>query len=121
MAEDIIVTCAECHTPFIWPAMERAQGSRPALCPACRRLAPAEGHRRGVVKWFNRHKGFGFITTASGPEIFVHKSGLATGQSSLRVGQLVEFVIRTSSRGAQAEDVVALETDQPAGEAGEPS
>ena len=74
----------------------------------CRRLAPAPGRQRGVIKWYSRAKGYGFITPVSGPEIFFHKSGLADSEAAPRVGQLVEFATGRGPRGMQAEGVVLL-------------
>ena len=68
----------------------------------------AAGQRRGLVKWFNRTKGYGFITGTDGAEIFVHKSGLAAGQPLLRTGQFVQFGLAAGPRGVQAEDVTVL-------------
>jgi CspA family cold shock protein len=83
----------------------------------CRRLLPAAGRRRGLVKWFNHSKGYGFITPVEGAELFVHKSGLAPGQSLPRAGQLVEYTIRSGARGLQAEEVRVLAVDpEPAGD-----
>jgi CspA family cold shock protein len=67
-----------------------------------------------VVKWFNHSKGYGFITSIAGDDLFVHKSGLASDQPLPRAGQLVEFAVVTTSRGVQAEDVVILlSADEP--------
>jgi cold shock protein len=74
----------------------------------CQRLAPVFPFRRGVVKWFNRAKGFGFITQADGVELFVHKAGLAPGQPLLRAGQLVQYTVAQRKRGLQAEEVAVL-------------
>lgn len=67
--------------------------------------------QRGLVKWFSRAKGYGFITPITGPEVFLHKSGLAVDQALPSAGQLVEFSLGHGSRGAQAENVVILAPD----------
>ncbi|PKO23739.1 MAG: hypothetical protein CVU38_02615 [Chloroflexi bacterium HGW-Chloroflexi-1] len=99
MADDQSIRCAECDTPFIWTAGEQAGEPRPDVCPACRLLAPAAGRARGLVKWFSRAKGYGFITPIDGPDLFVHKSGLAAGYPFPRAGQLVEFTLAHRQRG----------------------
>ena len=109
MALDQLIKCSECGTLFVWAFHEQADGAKPALCPMCRRLAPPPGRRRGLIKWFSRAKGYGFITPVDGPEVFVHKSGLAEGQPLPRAGQLVEFDLSHGPRGAQAEQVMLLE------------
>jgi CspA family cold shock protein len=109
MAGDQLIKCSECGTVCVWTAGEQAAGSKPELCPMCRRLAPTAGQRRGVLKWFSRAKGYGFITPVEGPEIFVHKSGLVEGQPLPRAGQLVEFTLAHGPRGAQAEQLVVLD------------
>jgi CspA family cold shock protein len=74
----------------------------------CQRLAPAPGRARGVVKWFSRARGYGFITPTEGPELFLHGSGMAAGQPLPRAGQLVEFTRTQGQRGAQAVEVTVL-------------
>jgi CspA family cold shock protein len=105
---DLLIQCAECGASFVWTLAEQAAGPRPDLCPMCRRLAPAPGRSRGVVKWYSRAKGYGFITPTQGPDLFVHKSALDPDQPPLRAGQLVEFARTTAERGMQAERVTVL-------------
>ena len=61
----------------------------------------------GKVKWFNAEKGYGFITTAEGKDVFVHYSAIqGEGFKTLDEGQEVEFDITESDRGPQAANVV---------------
>lgn len=109
MSHDQILRCIECGTSFVWTAGEQVGGiAAPEHCPMCRRLAPEAGRQRGLVKWFSRAKGYGFITPMTGAEVFVHKSGLTADQAPLCAGQLVEFNLGHGPRGAQAENVIAL-------------
>lgn len=63
----------------------------------------------GKVKWFNAGKGFGFIETEEGKDVFVHFSSIQTdGFKTLDEGQSVEFDIVQSERGPQAANVVKL-------------
>ena len=79
MAGDQLIKCSECGTIFVWTAGEQAAGTKPAMCAACRRLAPAPGRRRGVVKWFSRAKGYGFITPVEGDGGFRPQIGVGGG------------------------------------------
>ena len=59
----------------------------------------------GKVKWFNAEKGFGFITSEEGKDIFVHFSAIqADGYKTLEEGQTVDVV--ETDRGPQAQNVV---------------
>nr|WP_072514092.1 cold-shock protein [Ndongobacter massiliensis] len=65
---------------------------------------------KGTVKWFNATKGYGFISTEEGTDVFVHYSALPdTGEfRTLDEGQEVEFDIADGEKGPQATNVVKL-------------
>ena len=68
-----------------------------------------EGNEQGSVKWFNVNKGFGFITTEAGEDIFVHfRSIRGRGRRSLRQGQKVRFDISNGEKGLQADNVSVI-------------
>ena len=68
-----------------------------------------DGRERGVVKWFNVKKGFGFITWDEGEDVFVHfRSIRGQGHRSLTEGQRVKFSVVRGDKGPQAEDVSAI-------------
>ena len=60
----------------------------------------------GTVKWFNDAKGFGFITTDGGEDVFVHFSAIQGGGfRSLQEGAQVEFEVTQGPKGLQAQNV----------------
>ncbi len=61
----------------------------------------------GKVKWFNDAKGYGFIETTEGKDIFVHYSAIMKdGFKTLAEGQEVTFEIVQGAKGPQASNVL---------------
>jgi len=63
----------------------------------------------GRVKWYEKDKGFGFVTSDDGGDVFVHKAALPSGVDELKAGQRVEFGVADGRKGAQALSVKLLE------------
>ncbi|WEK53879.1 MAG: cold shock domain-containing protein [Candidatus Cohnella colombiensis] len=64
---------------------------------------------QGKVKWFNAEKGYGFIESEEGSDVFVHFSAIQMdGYKALEEGQGVEFDIVQGARGPQAANVTKL-------------
>lgn len=60
----------------------------------------------GTVKWFNEQKGYGFITSDGGDDVFVHYTSIKQeGFKTLEEGQRVTFEIVQGPKGPQASDV----------------
>jgi CspA family cold shock protein len=63
----------------------------------------------GRVKWFNDAKGYGFIETEEGKDIFVHFSAIGgSGFRSLREGDRVQFEVVQDAKGPKAANVTKL-------------
>lgn len=63
----------------------------------------------GRVKWYEKDKGFGFLTSDDGGDVFVHKAALPSGVDDLKAGQKVEFGVVDSRKGVQALAVKLIE------------
>ncbi|HMK57212.1 MAG TPA: cold-shock protein [Dissulfurispiraceae bacterium] len=62
---------------------------------------------QGTVKWFNDSKGFGFITSEDGSDVFVHHTSIqGNGFKSLAEGDRVSFDIEKGPKGPKAINVV---------------
>jgi cold shock protein len=61
---------------------------------------------RGTVKWFDDRKGYGFIASEEGQDVFVHFSAIqGNGFKTLSEGEKVDFEIAAGPKGAQAVNV----------------
>jgi len=71
-------------------------------------IAMSEDRAKGKIKWFNKQKGYGFVTTDDG-DVFIHCSAVpAYKEGVLDEGVEVEFDVFQSTKGPQARDVVIL-------------
>ena len=76
----------------------------PAGADGCEAAVPT-----GTVKWYDSEKGFGFISSDEGDDVFVHVSTLPDGVTSLKPGTKVDFGVVDGRRGKQALSVKVLE------------
>ena len=64
---------------------------------------------KGTVKWINAEKGFGFITSEEGKDLFVHFSEIQKeGFKTLEEGEKVTFDVKEGQKGPQAANVVTV-------------
>ncbi|MGE4373118.1 MAG: cold-shock protein [Xanthobacter sp.] len=85
-------------------------GARP--CRTHVQVEPTSGLENATVKWFNRLRGFGFLTQGEGsPDIFVHMETMRRfGLTELRPGQHVQVRYGDSDKGRMASEVRAMPT-----------
>ncbi len=61
---------------------------------------------KGVVKWFNEKKGYGFLSQEDGDDVFVHYTSIGgDGFKTLKEGDAVEFEVQEGPKGPQAVNV----------------
>ncbi|WP_416797923.1 cold-shock protein [Ciceribacter azotifigens] len=91
-------------------SMDQSTAVHPSQMPPVRthvQVTPTSGLERVLVKWFNRTKGFGFLTRGEGTEdIFVHMETLRRyGLTELRPGQSVLVRFGNGEKGLMAAEI----------------
>ncbi|MBS1251610.1 MAG: Cold shock protein CspC [Anaerolineales bacterium] len=72
----------------------------------------AEERATGVVKWFDTNKGYGFIGQQNGDDVFVHIADVQRSDlTTLFEGQRVDFDIKETPKGLQAENLDSVEVE----------
>ncbi len=112
--EDEIRYCERCGISYLWTIEEQklathgASAAAPEFCPGCRVLLAPANRIRGMVKWYNIRKRYGFIVRQGEPELFVPAAALR-GPRFLQTGDLVEFSLGENQEGPIAQDVTLLQ------------
>ena len=118
--------CENCGISFVWTREEQRQrrselvlhgetsdlpAVAPMHCPGCRVLISLAPRERGLVKWYHRRKGYGFISRLGAPDLYVHRSAIEAEKMDadlLATDDLVEFAVGHNEQGAVAEAVRLL-------------
>ncbi len=67
---------------------------------------------RGIVKWYDEVKNYGFITPdVGGKDIFFHRTDLETIEGTIENGTRVEYEVGPGAKGPQAKKIAAIPND----------
>ena len=129
---DTWATCENCGKQFVFTVEQQRRLDKmglevePGLCPECQdtrqtrqpqqpqqpqQTEPLEsGEQRGIVRWYEPKKRYGFITMASGDDIFFHRNAIAEGkEQDFTEGAQVTFSVTESDKGPEATEVKLIE------------
>ncbi|MGD2142943.1 MAG: cold shock domain-containing protein [Anaerolineae bacterium] len=115
---DTWASCENCGKQFIFTVEEQRRLDKmgfevkPTRCPDCREESePESGEQRGIVKWYEPRKRYGFITMRSGEDIFFHRNAISEGEEgNFTEGTNVTFRVSKSDKGPEAADVALVES-----------
>jgi CspA family cold shock protein len=116
---DTLITCKECGKQFIFTVERQRQmadhGSEvvsPDTCSSCTQRIDYGGKLHGRIKWFSLEKGYGFLATDDGTELFFHRTSVLRTEDgslpSLEDGREVLYEVTEGNRGPQASQVELL-------------
>lgn len=113
------LACESCGKTFFFTVTEQRRMEQeggeivtPGLCRACRSQDPATGKQRGRIKWFKPQKGYGFVRTEAGDELFFHQTRtLEPDLSNLKEGTEVIFSVEDTPKGSEATQVELAAAD----------
>jgi cold shock protein len=120
---DRYLTCASCRNRFLYSAEEQRQCGRedaPRRCPGCRALERLGQRRTGVVDWYNRRRGYGFIRQEDGESVFLHASAWPDeAPAKPAPGMRVSYLVQHADKGPRAVDIQVLTEDRAMSRPGE--
>ena len=115
VSPDRLLKCQSCGITFLVtsqglsPGALTVKGAEPRLCPGCATLERLCSRRRGIVKWFDPRRGYGFIEPDQGSEVFFHRSDLQPdGRHLVLRGLKVEMEIEETGQGQRARHILLL-------------
>jgi len=111
-----VVECKRCGSSFIlsanyrdWLARRGVKVIQPMLCPTCFMKVGPLPKKRGVIKWFNPSKHYGFISVEEGEDVFFHQRQVVwNAEKRAHEGQTARFHMRYAEKGPEALNVELL-------------